>query len=97
MHARAQIEQKKRERARRAAKKEARPGFEEEDAKPRGMLNKYDEEEEEAGLRIDESGQASNAAQAAKQAEIRARLAAGTDCCLSGHCGWFVHGFTRHL
>ena len=84
----AQIEQKKRERARRAARKEARPGFDEEEgAKPRGMLNKYDEEEEDAGLRIDEAGQASNAAQAAKQTEIRARLAAGDTHRRSAHCG----------
>ena len=49
----------------------------EEEQRERDMLHKYDEEEEGAGLRIDESGQASNAEQAAKQAEIRARLAAG--------------------
>ncbi len=80
-----QIEQKKREKARRAAVK-AKPLFEE-DGKQRGMLDKYDEEEDDAGMEIDETG-AVNDEKARKQAEIRAKLAAGgclaSICCISG-------------
>ncbi|BDA45958.1 probable U4/U6.U5 tri-snRNP-associated protein 1 at N-terminal half [Coccomyxa sp. Obi] len=67
------IEQKKREKARRAAVKN-KPLFEE-DGKQRGMLDKYDEEEDDAGMEIDETG-AVNDEKARKQAEIRAKLAA---------------------
>ncbi|CAL8462106.1 g1637 [Coccomyxa elongata] len=67
------IEQKKREKARRAAVKQ-KPLFEE-DGKQRGMLDKYDEEEDDAGMEIDETG-AVNDEKARKQAEIRAKLAA---------------------
>ena len=72
----AQIEQKKRDKARRAASKEEhiKPLFEE-DGKKRTMLDKYDEEEE-TGMDIDESG-AFTSEKAKQQAEIRARLAAG--------------------
>lgn len=72
---RAQIEQKKRERAQRAAGKQHKPLFGE-DGVQRGMLDKYDEEEEEAGMEIDASG-AVNDEKAQKQADIRAKLAAG--------------------
>ena len=72
---RAQIEQKKREKARRAAGKQHKPLFEE-DGVQRGMLDKYDEEEEEVGMEIDDTG-AVNDEKARKQAEIRAKLAAG--------------------
>lgn len=71
----AQIEQKKREKARRAAGKQHKPLFGE-DGVQRGMLDKYDEEEEDAGMEIDESG-AVNDEKARKQAEIKAKLAAG--------------------
>lgn len=72
----AQIEQKKRDKARRAASKEEhiKPLFGE-DGKKRTMLDKYDEEEE-TGMDIDESGTFTSE-KAKQQAEIRARLAAG--------------------
>ena len=73
---RLQIEQKKRDKAKRAASKEEhiKPLFGE-DGKARTMLDKYDEEED-TGMEIDESG-AFNSDKAKQQAEIRAKLAAG--------------------
>ena len=71
-----QIEQKKRDKAKRAASKEEhiKPLFGE-DGKARTMLDKYDEEED-TGMEIDERG-AFNSDKAKQQAEIRAKLAAG--------------------
>ena len=71
-----QIEQKKRDKAKRAASKEEhiKPLFGE-DGKARTMLDKYDEEED-TGMEIDESG-TFNSDKAKQQAEIRAKLAAG--------------------
>ena len=71
-----QIEQKKRDKARRAASKEEhiKPLFGE-DGKRRTMLDKYDEEEE-TGMDIDEAG-AFSSEKTKQQAEIRAKLAAG--------------------
>ncbi len=61
------------------------------------MLDKYDEEEEDAGMEIDASG-AVNDEKARKQAEIRAKLAAGgfpaCICCvrlLNVSCSWNLH------
>ena len=62
------------------------------------MLDKYDEEEEDAGMEIDASG-AVNDEKARKQAEIRAKLAAGgfpaciccvrfTECVLQLQFAW---------
>lgn len=67
------MEQKKRAKARKAAQKE-KPLFEEDGAK-RGLLDKYDEEED-AGMDIDEKGVIDDE-KARKQAEIKAKLAAG--------------------
>ena len=83
---RAQIEQKKRDKAKQAASKKERvkPLFEE-DGKRRGLLDKYDEEED-TGMDIDESG-AFTSEKARQQAEIRAKLAAGVllpPCSYSG-------------
>ena len=71
-----QIEQKKRDKARRAASKEEhiKPLFGE-DGKRRTMLDKYDEEED-TGMDIDEAG-AFSSEKAKQQAEIWAKLAAG--------------------
>ena len=71
-----QIEQKKRDKARRAASKEEhiKPLFGE-DGKRRTMLDKYDEEED-TGMDINEAG-AFSSEKAKQQAEIRAKLAAG--------------------
>ena len=73
---RPQIEQKKRDKAKRAASKEERikPLFGK-DGKQRTMLDKYDEEED-TGMDIDEAG-AFSSEKAKQQAEIRAKLAAG--------------------
>lgn len=67
------MEQKKRAKARKAAQKE-KPLFEEDGTK-RGLLDKYDEEED-AGMDIDEKGVIDDE-KARKQAEIKAKLAAG--------------------
>jgi hypothetical protein len=72
----AQMEEKKRAKARKAAAKHAGPEAGE-DGQRRGLLAKYDEAGAEEGLRIDEAGLASNAERAARQAQIRAKLAAG--------------------
>ncbi len=71
-----QIEQKKRDKAKRAASKEeqVKPLFGE-DGKRRTMLDKYDEEED-TGMEIDDSG-AFSSEKAKQQAEIMAKLAAG--------------------
>ena len=58
-----------------AAAKENKPLFGE-DGKVRGLLEKYDEEEQEAGMGIDATG-AVEEAKRKKQEDIRARLRAG--------------------
>lgn len=70
-----QTEEKLRRKARKAATKENKPLFGE-DGVRRGMLEKYDEEEEEDGMEIDASG-AIEEARRKKQAEIRAKLKQG--------------------
>lgn len=72
-----QAERKKREKARKAATKVGQPLFEE-DGKRRSILDKYDEEEEEAGLQIGFGGAVGGDDVARRQAEIRARLAGDT-------------------
>ena len=69
-----QAERKKREKARKAATKVGQPLFEE-DGKRRSILDKYDEEEEEAGLQIGLGGAVGGDDVARRQAEIRSRLA----------------------
>ena len=96
----AQIEQKKRDKAKRAASKEesVKPLFEE-DGKRRGLLDKYDEEED-TGMDIDESG-AFTSEKARQQAEIRAKLAAGMVLFPCSHSGighwqiWCLHQRSR--
>ncbi|KAI8475940.1 MAG: SART-1 protein [Monoraphidium minutum] len=75
----ARAQDKARAKARRAAGKEAKPLWME-DGRLRSMLDKYDEEEEEAGLTLDEAGRA--AAAAARQDEVRQRLAAAAAAAL---------------
>ena len=70
-----QTEDKLRQRAFKAAAKENKPLFGE-DGKVRGLLEKYDEEEQEAGMEIDATG-AVEEAKRKKQEDIRARLRAG--------------------
>lgn len=70
-----QAEDKQRKKAFKAATKQNKPLFEE-DGQRRGLLDKYDEEEQEAGMQIDASG-AINEAKLKRQEEIRARLKAG--------------------
>lgn len=71
----AQTEDKLRKKAMKAATKENKPLFGE-DGRRRGLLDKYDEEEAEEGMHIDETG-AVEAEKRSKQDEIRARLKAG--------------------
>ncbi|KAK9842737.1 hypothetical protein WJX74_001624 [Apatococcus lobatus] len=71
-------ERKKREKARKAATKVGQPLFEE-DGKRRSILDKYDEEEEEAGLQIGFGGAVGGDDVAQRQAEIRSRLAGSQD------------------
>lgn len=68
------VQEKARRKARAAATKTAKPLWEE-DGKVRGLLDKYDEEEEEAIAAFDETGQLQ--AQQRRQAELRSKLAAG--------------------
>lgn len=68
-------EQMAREKARRAAQK-AKPLWAE-DGKVRGMLDKYDEEDEAQAMVLDDSG-AVEAAKARRADEIKAKLAAGS-------------------
>ena len=70
-----QTEDKLRRKAFKAAAKENKPLFGE-DGKVRGLLEKYDEEEQEAGMEIDATG-AVEEAKRKKQEDIRARLRAG--------------------
>lgn len=69
-----QAERNKREKARKAATKVGQPLFEE-DGKRRSILDKYDEEEEEAGLQIGFGGAVGGDDVARRQAQIRSRLA----------------------
>lgn len=64
-----------RRRAFKAASKENKPLFGE-DGKVRGMLEKYDDEEEEGGMTIDDQGAIEEATRK-RQEDIRARLRAG--------------------
>ncbi|GAB4814564.1 hypothetical protein N2152v2_001610 [Parachlorella kessleri] len=68
-------EVKDREKAWRAAGKQAKPLWEE-DGRRRGLLDKYDQEEEEM-MQIDQGGAIDAAVAAKRQDDIRARLAAG--------------------
>ena len=70
-----QAEQKARAKARKAATKTNKPLFEE-DGKVRGLLDKYDEEEADAGMTIDEAGRLDDI-RLQRQSEIQAKLAAG--------------------
>lgn len=81
-----QIEQRKRDKARRAASSRHKPLFGE-DGVERGLLDKYDEEADAMGMEIDESGAVSNE-KAKQQAEIRAKLAAGGGPCLATRSLW---------
>ncbi|PRW60335.1 SART-1 family DOT2 [Chlorella sorokiniana] len=67
-------EDKERAKARKAAGKQAKPLWQE-DGKRRGLLDKYDEEDEQM-MELDDAG-ALEAARQKRQEEIRARLAAG--------------------
>jgi hypothetical protein len=69
----ARAQDKARAKARRAAGKEAKPLWAE-DGNVRSLLDKYDEEDEEAGFVLDAAGAA--AAAAARQDKVRERLAA---------------------
>ena len=70
-----QTEDKQRKKAAKAATKQNKPLFEE-DGERRGLLDKYDEEEKEAGMQIDALGAVSEA-KLKRQEEVRARLRAG--------------------
>ncbi|KAK9862047.1 hypothetical protein WJX84_001233 [Apatococcus fuscideae] len=76
-------ERKKREKARKAATKVGQPLFEE-DGKRRSILDKYDEEEEEAGLQIGTGGAVTGDEIARRQAEIRSRLQGSQDASAPG-------------
>lgn len=78
-----QTEDKQRKKAFKAATKENKPLFGE-DGKVRGLLDKYDEEAEEMGMRIDEAGAI---ARAKKQEEIRAKLREGAPLSLPSFAG----------
>ena len=82
-----QTEDKLRRKAFKAAAKENKPLFGE-DGKVRGLLEKYDEEEQEAGMGIDATG-AVEEAKRKKQEDIRARLRAGMlpSCSEVQRCG----------
>jgi len=70
-----QAEDKKRSKAREAATKSGKPLFEE-DGVARGLLEKYDEAAPDDGMQIDASGVVADE-RTRRQAEIRAKLAAG--------------------
>ncbi|KAK9803749.1 hypothetical protein WJX73_000568 [Symbiochloris irregularis] len=69
-------EHKRRDKARKDATNAGKPLFDE-DGKPRGILDKYDESEEAEGMEIDALGSAQ--ALASKQEEIRRKLAAAQE------------------
>lgn len=71
------MEQKQRDRAKRAAAKGTNEPLFGEDGRARGMLDKYDEEGAAAGMRVGADGALEAEDTARRQAEIRARLAAG--------------------
>ena len=71
------MEQKQRERAKRAATKGTNEPLFAEDGRVRGLLEKYDEEGSAAGMRVGADGGLEAEETARRQAEIRARLAAG--------------------
>ena len=74
MYACMQMEQKKRDKARKEATVQAKPLFDE-DGRRRNILDKYDETEDAGGMEIDSTGTA--AGLLTKQEEIRQKLAAG--------------------
>lgn len=71
------MEQKQRDRAKRAAAKGTNEPLFGEDGRARGILDKYDEEGAAAGMRVGADGALEAEDTARRQAEIRARLAAG--------------------
>lgn len=77
-----QAEQKRREKARKDATNQGKPLFDE-DGQRKGILDKYDEDEQAEGMEIDTHGAA--AGKLTKQEEIRRKLAAGwpPSLCLS--------------
>jgi len=70
-----QAEEKKRTKARKAATKTGKPLFGE-DGVARGLLEKYDEEAEDEGMQIDESGVVPDE-RARRQEEMRRKAAEG--------------------
>ena len=80
-----QAEEKKRTKARKAATKTGKPLFGE-DGVARGLLEKYDEEAEEDGMQIDESGVVPDE-RARRQEEMRRKAAEGMlQRCLKSWC-----------
>ena len=81
-----QAEEKKRTKARKAATKTGKPLFGE-DGVARGLLEKYDEEAEEDGMQIDESGVVPDE-RARRQEEMRRKAAEGMlhDAEIMVHC-----------
>ena len=74
-HLDVQAEEKKRTKARKAATKTGKPLFGE-DGVARGLLEKYDEEAEEEGMQIEESGVVPDE-RARRQEEMRRKAAEG--------------------
>ena len=72
----AQMEQRQRDRAKRAATKGTNEPLFAEDGRVRALLEKYDEEDAGGGMRVNADG-ALEAETARRQEEIRRRLAAG--------------------
>ena len=72
-----QAEQKEREKARKAAIKQAKPLFGE-DGTVRGVLDKYDEEAPEPGMAIDAEGRVADE-RLQRQDDIRRKLADGAN------------------
>ncbi len=71
------MEQKQRDRAKRAATKGTNEPLFAEDGRVRGMLEKYDEEAAPGGMRVGADGALAEEETARRQDEIRRRLAAG--------------------
>ncbi len=79
----AQMEQKQRDRAKRAATKGTNEALFAEDGRVRALLEKYDEEDAGGGMRVAADG-ALEAETARRQEDIRRRLAAGSSLGMPG-------------